>query len=989
MNEHPRAKIVLSHVTKSDAHSEQGGVECAPRPIQGGADKPSQEKEHGLADSSTIEDWPHAAGGLSNQELNLLAKRSVPRHGYLLQRQRLRRLVEKTPTGIISVVAGPGYGKTAFLAAVLNSGHGSAHSERAYLAFGEEDEDPLRFFRLLFDTLDAILPGAAAMGRERIAGCLDPSNEAESVMRVLLRHLGPLAHRPMMLALDDIHLVESSPPVSAAIRLLLEEAPPEWLIFVASRHKMPFPLAPHRLSGRLCEVGLRRLRLTPFEVRCWARDRWSIELSLSEARSLWRTTEGWPVALVLMSELMHQSPSLRLKEDVLRLLGKGEHLNRYLSHQVFDSLQPLAREVVLAAFPLPRVVFPRDSDYLPGGQGVAERVMQEFVDRGFLVTQAGHRSYNIHPLVRGFAERELTLTQPDAARHHNLRAAGHLERAGELVPALSLYLRSGEGRAAGWILRALECANFDSSLLYYPSDWHALVVANDPAENPWLGVITGREMHRRGEYASSAHEFRQLAAVFQKGEDRLAEFKCLLNAAFSLYCAGNVRQALDLARKAERLASTRAERSEVLVVAGNLLADVCEWDSCAESLEQAIINGDPERIRETEARVFRARSKLFWYRGRFKTALDWAERALSAASGGARFTYAANLNQASVVCLNLGEYQRALTLALQALRICRDSCLVFLTSNVLINLGESYLALNQPREGIAALREASQTSQAAGHASNEVWVTDLFADVARRAGNPSRALALRTQATSQLHPDDSFALDALRLRVNCGIDLATLAREEEAADVLEAALHTASQLQLQALAGQAQFYLGWLAARRGDESRSVRLLKECLDQAEANGHIHFLLQEARCATPILALCHRHGMREFLRTAILPRMSERLQKYFLTLADGAHYPTDVPLGPPAASRRQLAVLASRSGKGVSDLDAKIALLTEREKDILILLAGGLPNKRIASQLYITEKTIKTHTNKIFRKLQVTSRVQAALLYTEYKRTRALS
>jgi DNA-binding NarL/FixJ family response regulator len=53
------------------------------------------------------------------------------------------------------------------------------------------------------------------------------------------------------------------------------------------------------------------------------------------------------------------------------------------------------------------------------------------------------------------------------------------------------------------------------------------------------------------------------------------------------------------------------------------------------------------------------------------------------------------------------------------------------------------------------------------------------------------------------------------------------------------------------------------------------------------------------------------------------------------------------------------------------------LTQREKDVLRLVAQGHPNKRIARELAISEKTVKAHLTSIFQQLGVTDRTQAAL------------
>ena len=59
------------------------------------------------------------------------------------------------------------------------------------------------------------------------------------------------------------------------------------------------------------------------------------------------------------------------------------------------------------------------------------------------------------------------------------------------------------------------------------------------------------------------------------------------------------------------------------------------------------------------------------------------------------------------------------------------------------------------------------------------------------------------------------------------------------------------------------------------------------------------------------------------------------------------------------------------------DDRISELTSRELDVLRLVATGKPNKQIAAELAISERTARTHVSRILRKLRLSSRTQAAL------------
>ena len=64
-----------------------------------------------------------------------------------------------------------------------------------------------------------------------------------------------------------------------------------------------------------------------------------------------------------------------------------------------------------------------------------------------------------------------------------------------------------------------------------------------------------------------------------------------------------------------------------------------------------------------------------------------------------------------------------------------------------------------------------------------------------------------------------------------------------------------------------------------------------------------------------------------------------------------------------------------GQGKGSLATAFAELTERERDVVELIARGLDNAQIASQLSLSAKTVRNHINSIFNKLDTPNRAQA--------------
>jgi DNA-binding NarL/FixJ family response regulator len=92
--------------------------------------------------------------------------------------------------------------------------------------------------------------------------------------------------------------------------------------------------------------------------------------------------------------------------------------------------------------------------------------------------------------------------------------------------------------------------------------------------------------------------------------------------------------------------------------------------------------------------------------------------------------------------------------------------------------------------------------------------------------------------------------------------------------------------------------------------------------------------------------------------------------------------DVAVAVRAAHRGELQLDPAVARRLMSSLhearhDAPISQLTSRELDVLRLVAAGEPNKQIAAELAISERTARTHVSRILHKLRLSSRTQAAL------------
>lgn len=913
---------------------------------------------------------------------HLHPKLSVPRQGMVLDRPRLRAALKPVLSeGIAAVIAGPGYGKTALISDI------AASEERpvVYMGLDAEDRDPSRFTERLADGLEAALPGFRrdTEGRGSLGHGDDP--DAGELIMDLLEGVSAAGGSGGLIIMDDLHEVGGTETGRGCIRLLAERLPSGWSLLLVSREPLPFPLEVPEICVPVVHIGSRTLRLTPSEVVAWAREIWGVELQLPEARSLWRVTEGWPAALVLLGQHTRSGSLFRRREDLRMLLRKGRRLNDYLAGEVLAHMPQEVVGVLRVASPLPRVVFPRDQALFAGTAADAEEVLAGLVARGFFLMETGNRVYQLHPLVKAYVRREMEKEDPEGAQALMDKSARHLEAVGELREAVVLFLRCGEPERAVAPLKKLARSHLNANHTYIAPEWLDHIPEDLMEEEPWLRFAQARVLQGKGQFAEAEVLYGSVAAGLKAEGDVAGYFQALTGRGFCLYALGRWEESLHVLSRAEKVADTPRERAEIMGASGNVLLSLCRWDEAVDRWEMALASAGGEQRKALEARIMVYRVRLFYLLGQYQTAAAWAKRAVRLGSRRVPSTYAAALNAAATVLCSLGRYEDAAMHADAAGGLVDSRDYVFLKPAVQLSLGAIAFGREEVHKGLEHVEKAKELARKANDVESEVWALGMLGDLFRRNRNPERALQHHRRAEEMAGEQPLARYEAVKASCAVGMDLVVQGDLEGAEEILKEVVSAGREGSLLGPLVQGQFYRSWLLARQGEEKAAGKASGEAMRLAAEHGHIDFLVEEARAATPILALADRYGHGEFLRTDVVPLLPSYLASYFKELAEGNTYPVDVGLGHPKYSRISL---SRRRRRYPSDVDEeiveKVRALTPREQEILEMLGEGLPNKTIATRLFITEKTIKTHTHRIYRKLEVANRLQAALAFQQYQK-----
>jgi LuxR family transcriptional regulator, maltose regulon positive regulatory protein len=890
----------------------------------------------------------------------VLAKVQAPRlRSTLVHRSRLTQRLEQAIEGPFTLLSAPaGFGKTTLLTSWLNS----SGIRAAWFSVEPEDNDPVRFFTYLIAALQRL---DRRLGTNVLPLLQSPrSVPLETALALLINDLNTRKGPRIVLVLDDYHVITTE-SIHRAIAYLVEHLAAQMHLVIATRADPPLPLARLRARGQMTEVRATELRFVQEEAEGFLRTVMELNLSMQESALLQDRTEGW------IAGLQFAALALRERPDTSALLAAFAGTHRfvldYLSEEVLTQQAAPVQQFLLDTCILDRLCGPL-CDAVTGedsGQAMLEQLDARNL---FLIALDDERRwYRYHHLFADVLRNHLKRTRPDLIPALHRRASTWYEQNVLLIYAVQHALAASEfGRAARLILQV------DPSL----------VIRGEPLQMylNWLNALPREVMHQHPilsiYYAYLLMYLGQLEAAETRLQDAEASLQLqapsdetnshrgqivTLRANIALYF-GNIERCVELSRQARELLPAKAFLRPPAIAMSVLayLSDGNVTPAMERVAEEAVGHVQTSGNLSLATRSITNLARMRVLQGRLRQALatyevvaqkvPWPEELRSLPSG---LSYYFGVGDIWREWNDLDAAKEYLT---QGIAIIEG---ITTTDAPIIALGYTSLArLFQARgeySQVFALLE-----QYAYLARQRAFMPYLLAQgaaiqahIALAQGNIRAAVHWADGCTLSVNDDLSYLyereyLTLARVRIAQGrmspsgpfLDDALMLLERLLADAQsKARMHSAIEvLVLRALALHARDTL----------PAALDELKHALALAKPEGYVRIFLDEG---VPILTLLSQVG-----------KADPVLQEYVQTLL--AHSTM-------APGNIQLSSLDNdRSSK-----QKLVDPLSERELEVVHLLAAGASNEEIAGQLVIAVGTAKRHVSNILAKLAATNRTQA--------------
>ena len=227
----------------------------------------------------------------------------------------------------VTLVSAPaGYGKTTLIAQWLRRlGCGVG-----WLSLDEADNSPTRFLADLLGTMQSVQPGFGETTQAMLHSPQPPPLQA--TVTALVGELSAI-RVPFVLALDDYHVIHT-PSIHQQLTFLLEHQPPQMHLVLMTREDPQLPIPRLRVSGQVMEIRQGDLRFDLHETEEFLGRVMGLTLGADEIGTLEKRTEGWIAGLQLAALSMQGRHDPQ--EFVRNFAGSNRFVLDYLIDEVFQ-----------------------------------------------------------------------------------------------------------------------------------------------------------------------------------------------------------------------------------------------------------------------------------------------------------------------------------------------------------------------------------------------------------------------------------------------------------------------------------------------------------------------------------------------------------------------------------------------------------------------------------------------------------------------------
>ena len=201
----------------------------------------------------------------------------------------------------------------------------------AWFSLEEADNDLNRFLTYFFTAISQIDSFDKNIGKTALEMLLTPNPiSIEAIFTPFINDLSSISKK-LVFVLDDYHLIEDL-PIHTALNFWLENAPPQIHTVVITREDPPFPLSRMRVRSQLTELRVEDLRFTESESTQFLNEIMGLHLNAESVTLLDRCTEGW-IAGLKMAAL-----SMKDRKDVIGFIKHFSGTNRYILDYLLEEV---------------------------------------------------------------------------------------------------------------------------------------------------------------------------------------------------------------------------------------------------------------------------------------------------------------------------------------------------------------------------------------------------------------------------------------------------------------------------------------------------------------------------------------------------------------------------------------------------------------------------------------------------------------------------